>query len=138
MMQSTDCPCQSGNPYTSCCEPFHTKRQLPDTPEQLMRSRYSAFALGLVTYIMETTHRQSESYVKATAFWREQLKRYCQQTEFLGLNILSAPEVTATSTEGYVHFIATLKLNPIEKPEQLTEQEEHSHFRKVSGRWLFC
>lgn len=136
--EHTSCPCGSGHTYETCCKPYHEKQTVPETPEQMMRSRYTAFVLGLVDYIIATTHRQSESYSKATAFWREQLRRYCKQTEFVGLEVLSASPVTPQSTQGTVHFIASLKLDPITKPETVTRQEEHSQFLKVGGRWLFC
>lgn len=41
----TACPCQSGKPYTECCQPFHLKTAFPETAEQLMRSRYAAYTL---------------------------------------------------------------------------------------------
>ena len=37
-----DCPCGSGGAYAECCEPIITGAREADTPEQLMRARYSA------------------------------------------------------------------------------------------------
>jgi SEC-C motif-containing protein len=39
------CPC-GGGAYGSCCRPLIAGEQLAATAEQLMRSRYSAFALA--------------------------------------------------------------------------------------------
>ena len=50
------CPCGGGISYTHCCEPFHTGQALPPTAEALMRSRYSAFVLGLADYLWRTWH----------------------------------------------------------------------------------
>jgi SEC-C motif-containing protein len=50
------CPCGSPQTYEECCARWHTGEQrlmAPDA-EQLMRSRYSAFALGLGDYLMDT------------------------------------------------------------------------------------
>ncbi|MCU1437526.1 MAG: motif domain protein, partial [Naasia sp.] len=50
-----DCPCGSGQPYAECCEPLHLGAAAA-TAEALMRSRYSAFALGLPDYVRSTWH----------------------------------------------------------------------------------
>lgn len=39
-----------------CCGRFHTGTVLPPTAEALMRSRYSAFAVGAVDYLLTTWH----------------------------------------------------------------------------------
>ena len=39
------CPCGSGQAFKECCQRFHDG-ELPDTPEKLMRSRYSAYVKG--------------------------------------------------------------------------------------------
>lgn len=40
-----NCPCQSGHHYADCCGKFHLKQAFPETAEQLMRSRYTAYVL---------------------------------------------------------------------------------------------
>ena len=54
--QQTDnlCLCGSKHTYTQCCEPFHLKETYPETAQQLMRSRFTAFELHLTDYILET------------------------------------------------------------------------------------
>ncbi|MDH5464990.1 MAG: YchJ family metal-binding protein [Thiovulaceae bacterium] len=47
------CPCNSQKYYAQCCEVFHKGVQAPSA-ETLMRSRYSAFALGLSSYLFAT------------------------------------------------------------------------------------
>ena len=37
------CPCGSGELYEKCCGVYHSGAAVPETPEQLMRSRYSAY-----------------------------------------------------------------------------------------------
>ena len=59
----TTCPCSSGLQYDACCGPFHKKsQQLPDATS-LMRSRYSAYALGNIEYIIDTTSPTSPDYI---------------------------------------------------------------------------
>jgi len=55
-MSATDCPCGSGTSYDECCGPLHRGRRQADTPEELMRSRFSAYALGLADYVFRTWH----------------------------------------------------------------------------------
>ena len=49
----TPCPC-GGFLYSSCCGPLHRGERQAATAEQLMRSRYSAYALGEVEYLLQT------------------------------------------------------------------------------------
>ena len=49
------CPCQSSLSYEDCCGRFHSRNMFPKTAEQLMRSRYSAFVLKNIPYIVQTT-----------------------------------------------------------------------------------
>ena len=53
------CPCGSDLPYANCCQPWHAGLlggQYAPTPEALMRSRYSAYVLGLIDYLVATWH----------------------------------------------------------------------------------
>ncbi|MEC4725250.1 SEC-C domain-containing protein [Shewanella sp. D64] len=55
------CPCgQNINNktalYTHCCAPYHQASAIPVTPEQLMRSRYSAFVTQEYDYLIQTHH----------------------------------------------------------------------------------
>jgi SEC-C motif-containing protein len=55
---SSACPC-GGAAYASCCGPFIDGAAVPQTAEQLMRSRYSAYTLGLEDYLRATWHADS-------------------------------------------------------------------------------
>ena len=50
------CPCGSEKPFTYCCQPFLNGTQNPQTPEQLMRSRFSAFVTHDWQYVLQTWH----------------------------------------------------------------------------------
>jgi len=52
------CPCGSGATYEACCGRWHAGplHLAAPTAEALMRSRYSAFVLGLVDYLLATWH----------------------------------------------------------------------------------
>lgn len=55
-MSVTRCPCLSGLAYDDCCGRFHRGEATAPTAEQLMRSRFSAFAVGDGDYLLATWH----------------------------------------------------------------------------------
>jgi SEC-C motif-containing protein len=56
-MRPTDaCPCGSGEPLGRCCLPLHQGERRAATAEQLMRARYSAYAVGDLDYVWQTWH----------------------------------------------------------------------------------
>ena len=59
-MIAPDSPCPCGRPraYATCCGRWHAGPDALQAPtaEDLMRSRYSAFALGLLDYLRDTWH----------------------------------------------------------------------------------
>ncbi|MGE0200997.1 MAG: YchJ family protein [Candidatus Melainabacteria bacterium] len=125
----TPCPCQSGAPYGDCCEPFHTGQALPPTAARLMRSRYCAYALGLVDYLITTTHRENEQFTKNTMAWRLDLSQYCKNLDCRGLVIR---EEFPGETESVVVFEASLAFKG--SPYKLFER---SVFKKAGKRWLY-
>ncbi len=55
MDTDTRCPCGSGDTYAACCRRYHDGLPAP-TAETLMRSRFTAFAIGDVGYLRRTWH----------------------------------------------------------------------------------
>lgn len=54
--KSAPCPCTSGKAYGACCQPLHAGEREPEHAEELLRSRYAAFALGEIEYLWKTLH----------------------------------------------------------------------------------
>jgi SEC-C motif-containing protein len=50
------CPCGSGEPYDACCGRLHRRAAEATTAEELMRSRYSAYAVGELDHVFRTWH----------------------------------------------------------------------------------
>lgn len=80
------CPCGSGLSYEACCQPFHLGKKLPESAEELLRSRYSAYALVIPEYIVDTNHpeapeNQGVDVLKAT-------RQAARMQQFEGLDIL--------------------------------------------------
>lgn len=121
---SKSCPCHSGKLYADCCQPFHQgEKQI--TALQLMRSRYSAYALKLADYIMETTHPSNPGFMTDRKEWAKQIRQFGENTQFEGLQILHVEEGSEVS---FVTFKALLK------DASFTEK---SRFEKIDGRWLY-
>ena len=51
-----ECPCGTEFPYTDCCGPLIRGTSPADTAEDLMRSRFTAFAKGLGDYLEQTKY----------------------------------------------------------------------------------
>jgi len=118
------CPCGSKTKYKKCCQVYH-KGAKPKTALLLMKSRYSAYALGESRYIIKTTHENNAQYMSDTKAWQESIDSFCRETEFLGLEIL---EFIEGEEEAFVTFKANLSSG---------EMVEKSRFLKVEGMWLY-
>jgi SEC-C motif domain protein len=56
MRSSEPCPCGTGLLFGACCLPLHNGERQAETAEQLMRSRYSAYAVGDHVYAWRSWH----------------------------------------------------------------------------------
>jgi SEC-C motif-containing protein len=118
------CPCTSGNPYDTCCGPYHERSASAKTVKQLMRSRYSAYALGgLGDYLLETWHPSKTGTLTAASLSEKTL-------DWLGLKIL---DFRHKGNEGMVKFEARYK-NDDGSAGLL---QEVSRFVRVNGKWLY-
>ena len=84
---SRPCPCTSKLTYDRCCEPFHSGKKAPESAALLMRSRFSAYALGKVDYLMKTTEATERAKLD-----RDDLAQYCRQVKCVSLKIISAEQ----------------------------------------------
>jgi SEC-C motif domain protein len=119
-----ECPCGSGQKYKKCCRVLHSGTPAP-TPEALMRSRYSAYALDRIDYIMQTTHPDGPRFNADTVKWRRDLEAFARGTRFAGLQILATEGDTVT-------FRATL----FEGSHDVSFTE-CSLFEQHEGRWKY-
>lgn len=123
------CPCKSNKPYAECCEKYHLGKTFPENANLLMRSRFSAYALGLIDYIIKTSHPKNPCFNKDLKILKEEIKNFCKTTSFNDLEILDFVE---KYNQAFVTFIAYLKTSN----EDLTFTEI-SHFEKLNGKWLY-
>ena len=121
---NSPCPCSSKNKYKKCCLIYH-KGTKPKTALLLMKSRYAAFAVDDARYIVKTTHENNPDFTTDVQIWKEGIKSFTTNTEFLGLEIL---EFIDGEKEAYVTFKASLSSG---------DMTEKSRFLKVDGLWLY-
>lgn len=115
------CPCGLPAAYEQCCGRYHAGEAAP-TPEALMRSRYSGFALGLNHYLLASWHastRPAELDVSTPP-----------QPKWIGLKIVTS--ALQDAAHGTVHFIARYRVGG--RAERL---EEQSRFVREDGRWYY-
>jgi len=70
------CPCCSGYEFEKCCDDYLNKNIHPEFAEQLMRSRFTAYALNNAPYIVRTyvQNEQPNLNVKDIEQWAKENK----------------------------------------------------------------
>ena len=123
------CPCGSLKKYKKCCKPFHDKITFPKTALELMKSRFSAFAVLIADYIIFTTHENNSDYISDLKSWNQDIMNFSKNTRFERLEILDFIE---GEVESFVTFKATLFQN--KKDISFIEK---SRFLKESNIWFY-
>lgn len=121
------CPCTSGADYGDCCEPIVTSQKKAATAEELMRSRYSAYALGNVDWIIDSQSPDGRAHVD-----RKSTEEWSKRSEWHRMEVLNVEQGTSKDTEGFVEFKAFYTLGG----EDIAHHEIAS-FRKEDGDWYF-
>lgn len=121
--QPNACPCGSGRAYAACCGRWHAGEghlQAPDA-EALMRSRYSAYVLGLGDYLHDTWHASTRP---TEPFGFDPALRW------LGLEVRRHAQVD--TDHAVVEFVARSKLGG-----RAMRLHETSRFVREAGRWYY-
>ncbi len=121
------CPCGSGLAYTECCAPCHRGLSFPATAEQLMRSRFSAYACQQVDYLVETTHPDTRHGRLAV-----DIAAWAEQAEFHRLEVLKTVQGGPADKVGKVEFIAHFR-----QQGRLQKLHEVSRFKRYKKRWMY-
>jgi len=117
MRSPPPCPCDPNTAYSQCCKPLHEGLPAP-TAQALMQSRYSAFVLGHVDYLLSTWHPSTRPPVLAL-----------ESTKWLGLTLKQS---STTEDTAKVEFVARYKVQG--KAYRL---HETSRFVREHGRWFY-
>ncbi len=110
-----DCPCGSGSALDACCGPVLSGERVAGSPEELMRSRYTAFAVGEADHLLRTWHPRTRPARLALD----------PELTWLSLQVVAAGGDT-------VEFIARYR-----GPTGRGFQREVSRFAQRAGRWFY-
>ncbi|GLU50217.1 YchJ family protein [Nocardiopsis ansamitocini] len=116
------CPCGSPKVYGGCCARLHRGSAVASTAEELMRSRYSAFATGEAGYLLRTWHPRT----------RPQHLDLDPGLEWLGLEIVGSTGGSPFHQEGTVSFRAVYR-----DGQEEGELRENSRFLRADGAWTY-
>lgn len=118
------CPCQSQRAYADCCQPWHTGPQRLQAADavSLMRSRYSAFVLDDLPYLLETWHPSTRPTT---------LEPNPDGIKWLGLSIKQHIQAD-NSLEQFVEFVARYRLHG-----KATRLHETSRFVYENNQWFY-
>ncbi|HEX4255556.1 MAG TPA: YchJ family metal-binding protein [Streptosporangiaceae bacterium] len=115
------CPCGLGDDYDACCGRYHAGTPAP-TAEALMRSRYSAFAVGDAGYLLRSWHRSGRPATLALD----------PGTEWKRLAVLETEDGGMFDQTGTVTFRAVYV-----RDGQRGVLAEKSQFVRENGRWVY-
>lgn len=115
------CPCGSRQPYAQCCGQYH-QGALPADARALMRSRYSAYTLGLEDYLLATWHPATRPAALGLA--------ENSAPEWLGLTVKRFAPVDAEHAQ--VEFVARYRSGG-----RVYRLHELSRFVREDGRWFY-
>ncbi len=120
---SHTCPCGSSIALDDCCGKWHQGQPAPSA-EWLMRSRYSAYTLGLIDYLVATTLPAQQA-----ALDRDSMRAWSLGSTWLGLEVEGSELI---DTHAFVTFTARWHDSDGEH-----RHRERSAFVQQAGRWYF-
>ena len=134
---SQPCPCGAGPSAAECCARYFARPgdgdgaaaagEAPPSAEALMRSRYTAYALGNIDHILATHHPDATGEVD-----RKSTEKWSREATWLGLEIVSAEGGGLTDQTGEVEFIARYEVGGA-----ALQHHERAQFRRHEGRWYY-
>lgn len=120
------CPCGSDKPFADCCEPFLLLKQNPKTVRQLVRARYSAYALGAGRhreFLIRTWHPATAGSIRLADLTNDNYK-------WKGLELIRSEQ---KGDLGRVEFRAVF-----DNEEGLDQiHHEFATFHRLKGVWLY-
>lgn len=125
------CYCGSNIDFKLCCHPFHIGKVFPKIPEQLMRSRYSAYAVNNAQYIYNTyaSAKQKENPI-------DEINQWAQQTQWLKLNVNHASPSSVNNFNPQVLSTVSFDAYYLHQ-QQLYKMSECSRFVLEQEQWKY-
>lgn len=120
-MNVSSCPCDSEKKYIDCCESIINGTSIAKSPEQLMRSRYSAHVVQNIDYLENTMHGRIKKNFDKEYTEHHWFKKH----RWTKLEIVN-------SVEDKVEFKAHYEVDG-----QTGVLHERSQFKKIAGKWYY-
>ncbi len=127
MKKDEQCPCASGKLFGECCGPILDGSAKAETAAALMRARYSAYAVGDVKFLYNSSGPETRA-----DFDEKNTLEWSKNTTWQGLEVLSTERGGPGDDEGVVSFVAHYTSG-----EQVCEHRETSYFKRIDGDWRF-
>jgi SEC-C motif domain protein len=122
------CPCGSNRDFADCCGPYLQGAKKAPTAEALMRSRYTAFARGDISYIKNTLAPESRH-----DFDEAGVREWSTKSDWVGLEIRNVEKGGESDTTGVVEFVAKYSVQG-----NAYQHHEISQFRRdQKDGWYF-
>ena len=129
--EGVSCACGSKKSYKTCCEFVHTDIFKAVTPLSLMKSRYTAFTMGHIEYLMLSHHSSTRPLAE-----KQEILDWSKSVKWLKLEIIEAPQ--PNEKEGFVTFKAFFlengKQNMIYESSRFIK--ENNHWTYIDGKHL--
>lgn len=123
----SNCPCGNELEYEKCCGIFHSGSKKPNTCEELMRARYTAFAKGEIKFIADSHMPETSDFNEADA------KQWSESSTWEGLEIVSTKQGFDEHNTGIVEFRAMY--SDTEKNKYI--HHEIATFKKIDDSWHY-
>jgi SEC-C motif domain protein len=123
MNKTSLCLCGSGQEYDHCCGLFHSGEKKPATAAELMRTRFTAYAMHNVDYLLNTWDASSRP---------AEIDFSKEEVEWCRLEIVDCKKGREKDSRGIVEFKAFYLLNGEEHV-----MREISRFKKINGKWTY-
>ncbi|MBS0218416.1 MAG: hypothetical protein JSR63_09570 [Proteobacteria bacterium] len=120
-MNNSTCPCDPARRYADCCGPLHAGTPARDA-EALMRSRYSAYVMGLEDYLLVSWHPTTRP--------QPPLLGSGSTLKWLRLKVIEHRAIDADHAE--VEFEARCLENGARR-----DLHERSRFVREGGHWFY-
>lgn len=116
-----NCYCGTDKSFESCCNPFIEGLQFPNSPEELMRSRYTAYVIQNANYLMATTHISQRKQYSIS-----DILEWSKSNTWLKLEVISAKE---NRVEFKAYFL--------DEKQQAQVHHEDSTFKLENNKWFY-
>jgi SEC-C motif-containing protein len=126
-MEMETCLCGTDLAYEDCCEPLIKGTRTAITAEELMRSRYTAYAKTEVDYLLQTTHPSKREH-----YDERRVRNWSRNSEWQKLEIIETKSGGPDDDAGQVEFVAHYRVKGVKK-----HHHELAQFEKVDGQWYF-